>query len=358
MKKRILLGLISVFKALYNAVYAVLKLRPMQKKVVMISRQSNSQRPDFEQLGAEIEARDPGVRLVYLCREMGDTPLELLRYCFHLLHCAAELSTAHVCIIDGYCIPVSVLHHRKELRVVQVWHALGAIKKFGRQALSVPGGRDKEAFGVSADKMRVTGVPRVDAILKMNRARCRRRFFAAYPELRGQKIVLYAPTFRDGEQMPEIEPLITAAEKMGMLLIVRLHPLDRERLERCRVLPKFRECPEFGTFTLMAVADAVITDYSAISIEASLIKKPVYFYVYDLERYKETRGLNFDPLAEMPHCAFTKAEPLVDCILHTPYDYEKLTAFRKEFVETDDTNNTQRCVDLIMTFLTEGINDR
>ena len=176
--------------------------------------------------------------------------------------------------------------------------------------------------------------------------------------MRGQKIVLYAPTFRDGEQMPEIEPLITAAEKMGMLLIVRLHPLDRERLERRRVLPKFRECPEFGTFTLMAVADAVITDYSAISIEASLIKKPVYFYVYDLERYKETRGLNFDPLAEMPHCAFTKAEPLVDCILHTPYDYEKLTAFRKEFVETDDTNNTQRCVDLIMTFLTEGIKDR
>ena len=100
-KKRILLGLISVFKALYNTVYAVMKLRPMQKKVVMISRQSNSQRPDFEQLGAEIEARDPGVRLVYLCREMGDTPLELLRYCFHLLHCAAELSTAHVCIIDG-----------------------------------------------------------------------------------------------------------------------------------------------------------------------------------------------------------------------------------------------------------------
>ena len=186
-KKRILLGLISVFKALYNAVYAVMKLRPMQKKVVMISRQSNSQRPDFEQLGAEIEARDSGVRLVYLCREMGDMPLELLRYCFHLLHCVAELSTAHVCIIDGYCIPVSVLHHRKELRVVQVWHALGAIKKFGRQALSVPGGRDKElaermgmhkhydavlcashrtakayeeAFGVSADKMRVTGVPR------------------------------------------------------------------------------------------------------------------------------------------------------------------------------------------------------
>ena len=101
----------------------------------MISRQSNSQRPDLNSSAQRLK-RVIRVRLVYLCREMGDTPLELLRYCFHLLHCAAELSTAHVCIIDGYCIPVSVLHHRKELRVVQVWHALGAIKKFGRQALS------------------------------------------------------------------------------------------------------------------------------------------------------------------------------------------------------------------------------
>ncbi|MDD7400673.1 MAG: CDP-glycerol glycerophosphotransferase family protein, partial [Firmicutes bacterium] len=95
--------------------------------------------------------------------------------------------------------------------------------------------------------------------------------------------------------------------------------------------------------------------YSAISIEASLIKKPVYFYVYDLERYKETRGLNFDPLAEMPHCAFTKAEPLLNSILHTPYDYEKLAAFRKEFVETDDTKNTQRCASLILDYLNEGV---
>ena len=385
MKKRILLALISVFKALYNAVYAVMKLRPMKaKKVVMISRQSNTLRPDFEQIGAELQARDKDIEIVYLCREMGDTLRALIVYCFHLLHCAAELSDAHVCIIDGYCIPVSVLTHRKELRVIQVWHALGAIKKFGRQALSVPGGRDKElaermgmhkhydsvlcasrrtaknyeeAFGVSADKMCVIGVPRVDAILKMNRARCRRRFFAAYPEMRGKKIVLYAPTFRDGEQTPEIEPLIKAAKDAGVILIVRLHPIDRERMERRHILPQFLECPEFGTFTLMAAADAVITDYSAISIEASLIKKPVYFYVYDLETYKKTRGLNFDPLKEMPHCAFKNADDLINSVLHTPYDFEKLAAFRKEFVETDDTNNTARVADLIMTLLTERVND-
>ena len=41
MKKRVLLCLIALFKVLYGAVYAPLKLLPMQRKVVMISRQSN-----------------------------------------------------------------------------------------------------------------------------------------------------------------------------------------------------------------------------------------------------------------------------------------------------------------------------
>lgn len=381
MKKKILLCLIVLFKAVYGAWYALLKLRPLQKKVVMISRQSGKLRPDFEQIGAEIARRDPTVRIVYLCREIGDTFSAHLRYGIHLLHDAAQLSTARVCIVDGYCIPVSMLKHRPELYVMQVWHALGAIKKFGRQTLSAPGGRDpeiaehmnmhrnydcvlcasrrtaaiyQEAFGVSRDKLRVIGVPRVDAILKMDRARCRRRFYAAYPELRGKKNVLYVPTFRD-DKLPELEPILHAAEEAGVNLIVRLHPLDRERLERHHRKLSLLTCEKFGTFTLMAAADAVITDYSAISIEASLIRKPVYFYVYDLDEYAKMRGLNFDPLAEMPQCASKDAEMLMDKIVHEPYDFEKLEAFRREFVETCDRSNVTRIVNLVFLKLNERL---
>lgn len=140
MKKRVLLCLIALFKVLYGAVYAPLKLLPMQRKVVMISRQSNKLRPDFEQIGAALAKRDPSVRIVYLCRMIGDTLPARIGYGFHLLRCAAQLATASVCIVDGYCIPVSMLKHRPGLRIVQVWHALGAVKKFGRQALAVPPG--------------------------------------------------------------------------------------------------------------------------------------------------------------------------------------------------------------------------
>ena len=381
MKKRVLLCLIALFKVLYGAVYAPLKLLPMQRKVVMISRQSNKLRPDFEQIGAALAKRDPSVRIVYLCRMIGDTLPARIGYGFHLLRCAAQLATASVCIVDGYCIPVSMLKHRPGLRIVQVWHALGAVKKFGRQALAVPAGRDKDiaehmgmhrnydcvlcasrrtakiygvAFGVSPDKLRVIGVPRVDAILKMDRSRCRRRFYAAYPALRSRRTVLYVPTFREG-RMPDLAPMLRAAEAAGVNLVVRLHPLDRERLKNHPEVSAFLECEKFGTFTLMAAADAVVTDYSAISIEASLIKKPVYFYVYDIEAYAAERGLNFDPLREMPHCASKDFGVLLEKILHEPYDFEKLEAFRAQFVETNDKHNVDRIVQLVLRYMDKGV---
>ena len=101
----------------------------------------------------------------------------------------------------------------------------------------------------------------------------------------------------------------------------------------------------------MTVADAIITDYSAISIEASLLDKPVYFYLYDLSDYLEERGLNFNPLAEMPDCASCDFAALFRRIDAEPYDFAALAAFRKRFVETCDTKNTERIVSLILNHL-------
>lgn len=42
------------------------------------------------------------------------------------------------------------------------------------------------------------------------------------------------------------------------------------------------------------MADYVVTDYSAITIEAAALEKQIYFYVYDYEQYCESNGLNLD----------------------------------------------------------------
>ena len=43
---------------------------------------------------------------------------------------------------------------------------------------------------------------------------------------------------------------------------------------------------------LMIMADIIISDYSSLPIEASLLDKPTLFYVYDEEKYDKIRGLN------------------------------------------------------------------
>ena len=53
----------------------------------------------------------------------------------------------------------------------------------------------------------------------------------------------------------------------------------------------------------------------------------------------------------MPYCASKDFGTLLDKILHEPYDFEKLEAFRREFVETCDENNVARIVNLIYQYL-------
>jgi ATP-dependent DNA ligase len=56
--------------------------------------------------------------------------LQVLNEMFHL-------ATSKYCIIDSYVIPVSILKHRNKLVIIQIWHALGAIKKFGYASLGL-----------------------------------------------------------------------------------------------------------------------------------------------------------------------------------------------------------------------------
>ena len=54
-----------------------------------------------------------------------------------------SLASSRVAVIDGYCIPVCMLKHKSDLTVVQIWHALGAVKKFGWQSVGTKEGRSE-----------------------------------------------------------------------------------------------------------------------------------------------------------------------------------------------------------------------
>ena len=81
--------------------------------------------------------------------------------------------------------------------------------------------------------------------------------------------------------------------------------------------------------------------YKRQSLEASLLDKPVYLYLYDYEAYQADQGLNIDLWAELPGAAFRDAEALAQAVEEGDYDRAALAAYRGKYIETGDRNNTE-----------------
>ena len=53
-----------------------------------------------------------------------------------------NLSNAKVCITDSFIPAISCVKHKKDLKIIQIWHSMGAIKKFAYQSIGTESGRD------------------------------------------------------------------------------------------------------------------------------------------------------------------------------------------------------------------------
>jgi CDP-glycerol glycerophosphotransferase (TagB/SpsB family) len=267
---------------------------------------------------------------------------------------------------------ISVLTHKPTLVVVQMWHALGAIKRFGLAALDTPEGRPSglatamrmhqgydwviaggprmvepfaAAFGVDAAQVVPIGTPRVDLLrdpanLETKRARIR----AAHPRLGTRPLALYAPTFRTDEPVRVAEALDALAGE-DVEVVVALHPLDhRDFTDRPGVVQDGR----FSTLDWLTVADLVITDYSAIAFDAAVLGLPMYFYAYDLDEYRERRGLFLDYEKEMPGPVCRDAAELAVAIRSGAGSRDRVESFCAEFVAPPGRPCTSRLVSLAL----------
>ena len=91
----------------------------------------------------------------------------------------------------------------------------------------------------------------------------------------------------------KINDVIQRIDTSKYNLIVKLHPLDKKNytyLQKDGVIYD----DKFKSYDLLKMCDKVITDYSSLAMEASILGKPLYFYIYDVKIYKEDPGLNFD----------------------------------------------------------------
>jgi len=362
---------ICIGKFLLNILYFFLKLFPSRNKIVMLSRQSNKVSIDFQYIKEEITKRNCNVEIKLLCKILHKSPIERIKYCFYIIKCMYHIATSKVCVVDGYSIPISILKHKKNLEIIQIWHASGAIKKFGYQALSKKEGRGTDiakimkmhknyshvlapskatakfyvdAFGINIEQIIINGLPRLDYILSTNNKTL--NFLQEYPDYADKKTILYVPTFRkDSDSFDAVKSLEKCINFSKYNLIVKAHPLDKKDVSKYTVDKKY------NTYDLLKIADYIITDYSAVAFEASILDKPIYFYLYDIDNYKKVRGLNINLFNEMSNCTSKSAEIIMSLIENETYDFNQLKKFKFKYMGNDYFNNTEKLVDFIFSFL-------
>lgn len=198
-----------------------------------------------------------------------------------------------------------------------------------------------EGFDIALDRMKVLPLPRVDFILDGKDRK--EEFYSLNPQMKNKKIVLYLPTFRSGEAMAATLLKKQFESKDEYQLIFSTHPLSEVKKDEV-----FSAKGSFSSYDLMKLADVIITDYSACAFEASLLLKPLYFFIPDYEDYMKNRGVNVDIKKEFPSAAYENAELLVDAIENNDYDVKSLAEFKEKYVENADTNSTENLVKFIL----------
>lgn len=216
----------------------------------------------------------------------------------------------YVFICDNF-LPVSACEKRPETKVVQLWHSGGLLKKSGYDTTedipkmykgdSVYKNYDlltvsapccvpvfTKTMRLASGVVQATGISRSDYYYDdaWNQAN-HEEFYRKYPEAKGKKVILWAPTFRGNAAMPtlcgmeEIQRVMKETEDR-YYWVIKLHPhLEEKGMKSNCDLPSEK---------IFAVADLLITDYSSILFDYMAYKKPFLFFAPDFDSFDHARG--------------------------------------------------------------------
>jgi CDP-glycerol glycerophosphotransferase (TagB/SpsB family) len=152
------------------------------------------------------------------------------------------------------------------------------------------------AFRMPADRVLVTGYPRIDPLFDPTLPRA---FGETAPSFEGfSRVIGYFPTFREHSRADVAwawADLNADLKARNALLVIKLHPTDSRKiaapgLDNIRILPA-----ETDAYPILPRLHALLTDYSSIFFDYLVLDRPVAFFPYDLDEYRnDDRGLYFD----------------------------------------------------------------
>ena len=155
-----------------------------------------------------------------------------------------------------------------------------------------------------------------------------------------KKVILYAPTFREYDRDKlnacYIAPPInldkwekTLGDKYVLLFRAHYEVINVMGIKDGEFVKNVSKYPSLNE--LMIISDLLISDYSSIYFDFSILLRPMYNFSYDLEEYREKRGFYEDVFSALPCRINENEDSLLEDIVNT--DYESAVAKTKQFKE-------------------------
>lgn len=362
-----------VLNLILGPVYLLSKFFPVRKnKISFVSLSSDKLEGDFKILAKKLEAKEQ-YEIEYVLIKFKRTLSGCFAYFFCLLRQVYHINTSHLVILDSNNYAVSYFK-KKEVKVIQVWHASGALKKFGNDVARSYEIRNYDyvlacsdiwkpfyasAFGVREDQVIATGIPRTDRIFNKKRMKkYHREIHEIFPQIKGKKVIIFAPTFRGNvlkDYTYEKIDLDHIRKVLGddYCIIYKMHPLIHESITSFDDM--VINANDISIKRLFAVADYLITDYSSIVFEFSVLNKPMLFYTPDLKTYQEEVGMYLDYETTMPGPICYNEDEILDAILKNDFAMEAITRFRNQFFKYQDGRSTARVIRFIDKLMHEEV---
>ena len=359
---------------------------PVEQKVISMEN-GNSPSPSAHHLSQVMKAQGE-----YSLKFMGlkIRSVSEIEYYENALRFVRELATAKAVFLSTANDILSHFDVRPETKVIQLWHGVGVFKKVGYSTVDNPhfgkGVKERQEYDqyrnysyvtipaeeqawIFEDAFRIRrdagiivpiGVSRTDVFFDQEYIDAAyKRLYEALPQIRGRKIILYAPTFRgstDKGKAPDQLDINAFGEALSddYVLLIKHHGLAKNVPE---IPEKWRDNFAFdmgkrkilGIERLLAIADICVTDYSSIAFEYAILERPLIFFAYDLDEYLDRRGMYYDYEEITPGPVCRTNDEMIDYILHIAerFNKQEILDFKQKYVNMCDGHATERTIELI-----------
>ncbi len=365
------------FFIVWPLAFSLFSFKPIDEKLVLFAFSKNYTSMPDNLTGLYEYLKNKG----YNCKIMQAPQNAVKRILFDITFQKYYARCKCVFITDNFD-PLYAHKPNKGTKVIQLWHACGAFKKWGYSTLDLAWGGSREdmlrfpmhntytdvfvsaesvipcyaeAFGCDESIIKAMGTPRTDVYFDKEFIKSRREeLLKTFPAIGNRKIILYAPTFRGNspEESYNDQPLDYAflKETLGKdyALVLKLHPFTAKKYKLTKEQEK-----EFGDFvfdasnslsveTALCAADYLIADYSSLIFEYALLNKPMIFFAYDLEKYKRDRSFYFEYESFVPGRIVMTNEEIAASILSDSCQQEKVADFRNKYMSACDGKCIER----------------